>query len=150
MTMQEAAERYHIPSCVFKEYDALCGAKEKFEARSYGDTDVERMSFLMTLHDGGFDACEAERYMRLLISGGETLEARLHMLSKKRIAVLNEIHRRQAQLECLDYLHCMLFREAEPDADVRDGLRVGDPEDSAVTDRLGENGFETGDSTDTQ
>lgn len=110
MTMQEAAERYHIPSCVFEEYAALCGEKEN-GARPYNDTDIERMSFLMTLHDGGFDTCEAERYMRLYISGGDTLEARLHMLSEKRITVLNEIHRRQEQIECLDYLRCMLFRE---------------------------------------
>lgn len=110
MTMQEAAARYHIPEPIMNEYAALCGEKNA-EARSFTETDIERMSFLMTLHDGGFDMCEADRYMRLRLSGEDTLEARLHMLSEKRITVLEEIHDRQKQLECLDYLRCMLFRE---------------------------------------
>lgn len=117
MTMQEAAERYHIPPGVFEEYAALCGKTENAEARSFTEADIERMSFLMTLHDGGFDACEADRYMRLRFSGDDTIEARLHMLSEKRLTVLDEIHRRQEQLECLDYLRCALFREDKDSTD---------------------------------
>lgn len=42
------------------------------------------------------------------------------------------------------------IREVEPNADVRDGLRVSNPEDSAVTDWLSENGFAAGDSIVTE
>ena len=106
MTMQEASERYMIPIKILKEYESwgLCGAVKKvMGAWQYDDTDLERLSIIMTLHDIGFTTEEVESYMRLLEQENSDL-ACLRMLNQKRSATLDEIHFQERQLERLDYL----------------------------------------------
>ncbi len=107
MTMQEASKRYMIPIKILKEYESwgLCGAVKKvMGAWQYDDTDLERLSTIMTLHDIGFTTEEVETYMRLLLEQKDSGPARLHMLNQKRSATLDEIHFRERRLERLDYL----------------------------------------------
>lgn len=107
MTIQEASERYHIPIHILREYErwGLCGAVKKVMGNwQYDDADLERLSTIMTLHDIGFTAEEAETYMRLLLEGNHTAAQRLSMLEKKRSAALEEIHFKERQLQRLDYL----------------------------------------------
>ena len=57
MTMEEAGRRYGIPMEVLREYErwGLCeAAKKVMGAWQYDDTDLERLSLIMTLHDIGF------------------------------------------------------------------------------------------------
>ena len=68
MTIQEASERYRIPMEILREYESwgLCGAVKKvMGAWQYDDTDLERLSLIMTLHDVGFTSDEVETYLRL-------------------------------------------------------------------------------------
>ncbi len=107
MTIQEASERYQIPMNVLREYESwgLCGAVKKvMGAWQYDDSDLERLSVIMTLHDIGFCTEEVETYMRLLLEGEATGVERLRMLEKKRAAALDEIHFKERQLQRLDYL----------------------------------------------
>ena len=107
MTMQEASERYQIPIQILQEYESwgLCGAVKKvMGAWRYDDTDLERLSILMTLHDVGFDVQEVETYMRLLLEGEAADARRLRMLEERRSAALDEIHFKERQLQRLDYL----------------------------------------------
>ena len=107
MTREEASRRYQIPVEVLDEYErwGLCGAvREVMGAWQYDDQDLERLSTIMALHDMGFAPQEVERYMRLLISEGNTAAERLRMLEKRRDAALDEIHLREKQLQRLDYL----------------------------------------------
>ena len=70
MTMDEASRQYCIPIRILREYEGwgLCGAVKKvMGAWQYDDTDVERLSTIMTLHDIGFTSQEVETYMRLLL-----------------------------------------------------------------------------------
>ena len=56
MTMQEASDRYQIPIPILKEYESwgLCGGVKKvMGARRYDDRDMERLSMVMTLKNGG-------------------------------------------------------------------------------------------------
>lgn len=72
MTIQAASERYQIPMNVLREYESwgLCGAVKKvMGAWQYDDSDLERLSVIMTLHDIGFCTEEVETYMRLLLEG---------------------------------------------------------------------------------
>ena len=72
MTIQEASERYQIPMHILREYESwgLCGAvKSVMGVWQYDDTDLERLSTIMTLHDIGFTTGEVETYMRLLLEG---------------------------------------------------------------------------------
>ena len=107
MTIQEASERYQIPMQILREYEhwGLCGAvKDVMGAWRYDDTDLERLSTIMTLHDIGFSTKEVEVYMRLLLEQPHSEAQRLSMLEAKRDAALDEIHFRERQLQRLDYL----------------------------------------------
>lgn len=118
MTIDEASERYSIPLEILREYESwgLCGAVKKvMGAWQYDDTDLERLSAIMTLHDLGFTNGEIETYMRLTLEGG-SYEERLRMLDKKRANALDEIHFRERQLERLDYLRHELRKSADKKA----------------------------------
>lgn len=70
----------------------------------YDDSDIERLSTIMTLHDIGFTNTEVERYMKFLLQGTSGEEERLKMLEAKRNETLDEIHFKERQLDRLDYL----------------------------------------------
>mgnify|MGYP000594567402 CR=1 FL=1 len=73
--------------------------KKVMGAWQYDDTDIRRLSTIMTLHDIGFSVEEVEAYMRLLLEGEYTTAQRLSMLEKKRSAALEEIHFKERQLQ---------------------------------------------------
>ncbi len=113
MTIDEASARYNIPLKVLKEYErwGLCGeVKKGMGAWQYDQTDIERLSLILTLHDVGFTNEEVEQYMRLHLSGEDTARARMAMLQKKRSGTLDEIHFKQKQLDRLDYLRYEIAR----------------------------------------
>ena len=107
MTIEEANHTYGIPMSVLKEYErwGLCGeVKKVMGAWHYDETDIERLSLILTLHDVGFSNDEIEHYMRLLLSNEDSAQERMAMLREKRNGTLDEIHFRQKQLDRLDYL----------------------------------------------
>lgn len=107
MTIQEASEKYNIPIKILREYErwGLCGeVKKVMGSWHYDNSDIERLSTIMTLHDIGFTNDEVEKYMRMLLKGKPTEKERLKMLSEKRLGTLDEIHFKERQLDRLDYL----------------------------------------------
>lgn len=107
MTIHEASERYNIPLDVLHEYErwGLYGAVKKvMGAWQYDDTDLERLSMIMTLHDIGFEPSEIENYMKLLLEQEDSGDRRLHMLEQKRRTLLDDIHFREKQISKVDYL----------------------------------------------
>lgn len=107
MTIFEASEKYKIPLELLREYESwgLCGAVKKvMGAWQYDDSDLEKLSLIITLNDVGFTTQEIERYMNLVLQGDATQAQRLQMLDQKRNFALDEIHFREKQLERLDYL----------------------------------------------
>ena len=107
MTINEASEKYSIPIKILKEYESwgLCGEVKKVMGMwQYDDTDLERLSMIMTLHDIGFSKEEIECYMRLLLEQDDAKTECLKMLEKKRNNTLDEIHYKEKQLDRMDYL----------------------------------------------
>lgn len=107
MTMKEASKRYSIPIEILYEYESwgMCtSVKKEMGVWQYDDFDLERLSLIMTLYDVGFSNDEVKTYMCLLLEGDVTERQRLNMLNKKRSMVLDEIHLKEEQLDCLDYL----------------------------------------------
>lgn len=105
--MEEVVRRYNIPEEVLREYESrlpCVGTEKPTDPRQYDQTDIERLSFIMTLHDVGFTNEETWRYMRLVLSDEDTSEKRAAMLREKRNGTLDEIHLKQEQLDRLDYL----------------------------------------------
>ena len=107
MTIYEVIEKYKIPFHILKEYESLglCGEVRKVMSTwQYNDTDLERLSMIITLHEIGFDNTEVGTYMRLMMEGKSTETERLEMLNKKRKSTLDEIHFKEKQLDIMDYL----------------------------------------------
>ena len=116
MTIHEASERYNIPLEILREYESwgLCGTvKTVMGVWQYDDTDLERLSMNMTLHDVGFENAEIETYMKLLLEQEGTEAQRLRILDEKRGRTLDEIHFREKQLERLDYLRYHIRKQQE-------------------------------------
>ena len=116
MTIHEASERYAIPLEILREYErwGLCGTVKRVMGDwQYDDTDLERLSMIMTLHDVGFENAEIEAYMKLLLEQEGTEAQRLRMLDQKRDRTLDEIHFRERQLERLDYLRFYIRKQQE-------------------------------------
>jgi len=115
MTKKEASEKYGIPEKVLDEYESwgLCSSVKKVMGDwQYDDTDIERLSLILTLHDIGFEPGEVETYMRLVLEGDRTGAQRMLMLNQKRQGTLDEIHFREKQLDRLDYLRYTLRKES--------------------------------------
>ena len=114
MTMDEASNRYHIPINILKEYESwgLCGEVEKVMGMwNYDDSDLQRLSLMMTLFEIGYCKEEVTAYMSLFSQGPCTRTERMHMLSEKKNCVLKEIHRKEKQLDRLAYLQHKLQKE---------------------------------------
>ena len=106
MTIEEASKKYCIPIKILKEYESmeLCGTvKRVMGVWQYDDTDIERLSMIMTLHDIGFSKEDIDEYMQLLLSGQNNEEC-IKMLEQKRKGVLNKIHVLEKQIDNIDYL----------------------------------------------
>ena len=71
---------------------------------AYDDSDLERLSMIITLHDIGFNNEEVEAYMSLMMQGKSTESERMKMLNAKRSHTLDEIHFKEKQLDTMDYL----------------------------------------------
>jgi DNA-binding transcriptional MerR regulator len=107
MTIKEASKKYNIPIKILQKYESwgLCGeVKKVMGSWHYDDSDLERLSLIMTLHDIGFTNEEIEKYMRLLLKRESSEQERMEMLNNKRNGTLDEIHFKEKQLDRLDYL----------------------------------------------
>ena len=114
MTKQEASEQYNIPMKILNEYEAwgLCSEVKKIMGVwQYDDSDLERLSTIMTLHDVGFTNQEVEVYMRLLLTESNTEAQRMEMVRQKRKNTLDEIHFKEMQIARLDYLRHEISNE---------------------------------------
>ena len=114
MTIHEASKKYNIPIKILQEYESwgLCGeVKKVMGSWRYDDSDIERLSLIMTLHDIGFTNEEIEKYMRLFFKGTSTEQERIEMLNNKRDGPLHEIHFKEKQLDRLDYLRFEIQRK---------------------------------------
>jgi len=105
MTIEEASKKYNIPINILKEYESwgLCQeVKKVMGSWQYDETDLERLSLIMTLHDLDFTVEEIEKYMKLSLEKNES--ECLKLLNKKRKGLLDEVHLKEKQLSRIDYL----------------------------------------------
>ena len=74
MTIEEASKKYNIPIHILKEYESwgLCQeVKKVMGSWKYDETDLERLSLIMTLHNLDFTVEEIEKYMKLSLKKNE-------------------------------------------------------------------------------
>ena len=85
MTIEEASKKYNIPIHILKEYESwgLCQeVKKVMGSWKYDETDLERLSLIMTLYDLDFSVEEIEKHMKLSLKKNEN--ECLKLLNKKR------------------------------------------------------------------
>ena len=111
MTIEEASQKYNIPIKILKEYEQWGLCDKVMGTWNYDDSDIERLSIIMTLHDIGFTNEDIEKYMRLLVDGSGTQKQRMGMLNKKRNGILSEVHFKEKQITRLDYLRYEIQKE---------------------------------------
>ena len=105
MTIEEASKKYNIPIHILKEYESwgLCQeVKKVMGSWQYDETDLERLSLIMTLYDLDFSVEEIEKYMKLSLKKNEN--ECLKLLNKKRKGILDGVHLKEKQLSRIDYL----------------------------------------------
>ena len=102
MTIDEVSRCCGIPLKVLQEYD---------------NTDPERLSVLITLHQIGFESAEIEAYMKLL-EKEDSDGQRLRILERKRRRLLDEIHFQEKQLSQLDYLRYSIRKKQSKKATI--------------------------------
>jgi DNA-binding transcriptional MerR regulator len=74
MTIEEASKKYNIPIKILKEYESwglFQEVKKVMGSWQYDETDLERLSLIMTLHDLDFTVEEVEKYMKLSLEKNE-------------------------------------------------------------------------------
>lgn len=107
MTIEEASRKYNIPIQILKEYESwgLCNeVKKVMGSWHYDESDIERLSLIMTLHDIGFTNDEVAKYMQFYVQGHSSQKECIDMLNKKRNGILGEVHFKEKQISRLDYL----------------------------------------------
>ena len=105
MTREEVLRRYKIPAEILDEYEP--------QGQEYDDSDIERISTIITLRDIGFTKEDIKVYLLLEQTGISTVKERLEILEIKRSAILDEMHKKEKQLECLDYLRYKMKKAKE-------------------------------------
>ena len=111
MTIEEASKKYNIPIHILKEYESwgLCQeVKKVMGSWQYDETDLERLSLIMTLYDLDFSVEEIEKYMKLSLKKNEN--ECLKLLNKKRKGILDGVHLKEKQLSRIDYLRYEMDR----------------------------------------
>ena len=116
MTIHQISERYHLPIALLQEYErwGLDSAKTP-GAWAYDQTDIDRLSMVLTLYEAGFTGEEAHRYMQLWLAGDPSADERLQLLRAKRDSTLEATHKSQQQLDRLDYLRYEMRRSCVDD-----------------------------------
>lgn len=107
MTAEEVLNKYKIPLHILEEYHnwGLCDSVQLvMEDWQYSDSDLERLSDIMVLHDMGFSESDVKHYMELTLQGDATKAERMKLLNRQRSKVLDEIHFKERQIERMDYL----------------------------------------------
>lgn len=107
MNREDVKKHFNIPPEILEEYHEMGLCKEVKKVMGtwqYDDSDVERLGLIMTLHDVGLTNDEVAYFMQLETKGSKTEAERRKILDEKRASRLDEIHFKEKQLDCLDYL----------------------------------------------
>lgn len=110
MKKRKAAEAFNVPDCLMESYEK-CRCCQCTGQSEYSQEDIEHLSLMMSLQEIGFSEEEILTYINLSENGGS--REQVTMLDRKRKELLKDIHLREKQLDCLDYLRHQLKKEEE-------------------------------------
>lgn len=107
MKIKEVSEKFNISMTTLRYYEKIGlfdDVKRVNGAREYEDKDIIYLSMIITLKNVGLSNDSILKYIELLKQGEITNIERIHILKQQRQKLLDEIHHKQKNLDCLDYL----------------------------------------------
>lgn len=107
MKIYEVSDKFNISMTTLRYYEKIGlfdDVKRVDGIREYEDKDIKCLSIIMTLKNAGFNRDSILRYVELSKQGDISNIERIHILKQQRQKLLDEIHHKQKNLDCLDYL----------------------------------------------
>ena len=107
MKIKEVSDKFNIPMNTLRYYEkiGLFDDVEKVNGvREYEDKHIKNLSLILTLKNAGFSKDVILNYIELSKQGNISNIERINILKLQRKKLLDGIHHKQKNLDCLDYL----------------------------------------------
>lgn len=107
MKIKEVSQKYNVTETTLRYYEKVGlfdEVKRINSVREYEEKDIERLSLIMSLKKVGLHIEAILQYLKLTKVGKETANERVCILDKQRQELMDQIHKYQKNLDCLDYL----------------------------------------------
>lgn len=107
MKIREVSQKYNVSETTLRYYEKVGlfdEVKRVNKVRDYDEKDIERLSLIMSLKKVGLHIEAILQYLYLTKDGEQTVNERLCILSKQRQELMDQIHKYQKSLDCLDFL----------------------------------------------
>lgn len=105
MTLKEAEKKFGMSHSTLEQYVSFGFIRKAGTSseESFQDEDFEKLGMIDTLLNAGFTPEETKDYLQLL-KENKTEQQQITILTNKRRIILDEIHKKQKLLDCLDYM----------------------------------------------
>lgn len=107
MNIKEVSDKFNITMTKLRYYEKIGlfdYVKRVNGVREYEDKDIKFLSMIITLKNAGLSNDSILKYMELSKQGNISNRERTNILKQQRQKLLDEIHDKQKNLDCLDYL----------------------------------------------
>lgn len=107
MKIKEVSEKFNISITALRYYEKIGlfdDVKRVNGIREYEDKDIRSLSMIITLKNVGLSNDSILKYVGLSKQGDIVNREKIHILKQQRQKLLDEIHHKQKNLDCLDYL----------------------------------------------
>ncbi len=107
MKIKEVSDKFNISMTTLRYYEKIGlfdDVKMVNGVREYEDKDIRYLSMIITLKNAEFSNDSILKYVELSKQGDISNIERIHILKQQRQKLLDEIHHKQKNLDCLDYI----------------------------------------------
>ena len=107
MKIKEVSDKFNISMTTLRYYEKIGlfdDVKRVNGVREYEDKDIRYLSMIITLKNAGLSNDSILKYIELSKQGDISNRERIYILKQQRQKLLDEIHHKQKNLDCLDYI----------------------------------------------
>jgi len=107
MKIKEVSDKFNISMTTLRYYEKIGlfdDVKRVNGIREYEDNDIRYLSMIITLKNVGLSNDSILKYIELSKQGDISNRERIYILKQQRQKLLDEIHHKQKNLDCLDYI----------------------------------------------
>ena len=107
MKIKEVSDKFNISMTTLRYYEKIGlfdDVKRVNGVREYEDNDIRYLSMIITLKKAGLSNDSILKYIELSKQGDISNRERIYILKQQRQKLLDEIHHKQKNLDCLDYI----------------------------------------------